>query len=79
MLEWKARLDRLFGPITERGFAAGREMTDTYRLGIDWGTAAREFGATHAVLFKDTPWRGDVLYQNDTFKAVKLYDTATNN
>lgn len=72
MREWRQRMETLFAPGDATGFKASHVMTENYRNGIDWQQAASLFGATHAVLFEETPWSGPVLFTNGTYKLVPL-------
>ena len=72
MREWRERMEALYTPGDSTGFQASHTMTENYRRGIDWRQAAERYGATHAVLFEGTPWSGDVLYSNGTYKLVRL-------
>jgi len=78
MADWRARIETLYGPIDTAGFAAQRQMAANWR---DHGAAAAlgartAYGATHAVLLRETPWAGPVLAENQTYKAVALTDAA---
>ncbi|WP_171133173.1 MULTISPECIES: DUF6798 domain-containing protein [unclassified Ruegeria] len=72
LMNWRNRLEALYGPFTKRGFGALREMRRAHRENTDWIPAATQLGASFAVLYADTPWDGTVLYENDQFKAVAL-------
>ncbi len=72
MREWRRRLEMLYAPGDATGFDASHVMTQHYKAGIDWQKAAEQFGATHAVLFKETPWSAQVLYSNSRYKLVRL-------
>jgi hypothetical protein len=72
MTDWRARVEAIYGPISGSGFAAQKSMIDNYRTMPHLDVAARDYGATFAVLYKDTPWTGPVLAQNDEFKAVAI-------
>jgi hypothetical protein len=78
MADWRVRIETLYGPIDTAGFAAQRQMAANWR---DHGAAAAlgartAYGATHAVLMRETPWAGPVLAENQTYKAVALTDAA---
>ena len=79
LLGWRDRLATQYGPIAGRGHGANREMTERHKDRLNMAATVEKFNATHAVLFQDTPWDGEILYQNDTYKAVSLLDSATNN
>lgn len=72
MAEWRDRIDLVYGPISGKGSAALRQMTESYRQGIDWQAVQDTYGATHALLYAETPWEGPVLYENGSYKAVEL-------
>jgi hypothetical protein len=72
MREWRQRMEGLYAPGEATGFKASHVMTENYRNGIDWQQAADRYGATHAVLFAETPWSGSVLFTNGTYKLVVL-------
>jgi hypothetical protein len=78
MREWAQRMEALYGKVEGGGFTAQRAMIDNYRIGdpARLEAAARRYGATHAVLYADTPWAGPVLYQNAEYKAVQLSEPA---
>ncbi len=76
MREWRARIEGVYGPINGGGFEARNNMMKAYRAGIDWPAAARHYGATHAILMAETPWSGEVLHENESFKAVRIIDAA---
>lgn len=69
---WYDRMQRLFGPLEGGGFTAAQAMKTRYREGLDWDAVVRDFGATHAVLYVETPWSGPVLAEHGNFKAVEL-------
>jgi len=69
---WFDRMERLYGPLEGGGFRAIEVMHAHYRDGLDWDAVQRDFGATHAVLYADTPWSGDVLAEYGDLKAVEL-------
>jgi hypothetical protein len=74
MREWRARLRALYGATKNNGFVALRSMDENYRK-VKQATlekAARDYGADFAVLYADTPWPGEVLYQNKRYKAVRI-------
>ncbi|MCA8883675.1 MAG: hypothetical protein KDA50_08005 [Rhodobacteraceae bacterium] len=72
LADWKRRIDTLYGVVGGGGFSAERRINAAYRAGIDWDVARSAFGATHALLYADTPWSGPVLFENNSFKAVAL-------
>ncbi|SLN75964.1 DUF6798 domain-containing protein [Ruegeria meonggei] len=72
MREWRTRMEAVHGPINSGGFTALREMARNYRNGIDWIAVAQRYGADYAVLYAETPWPGAVLFENSSFKAVRL-------
>ena len=47
-------------------------MTEQYRIAPRLEIAAQKYGASYAVLYTETPWDGEVLAQNNSFKAVKI-------
>lgn len=70
---WKERITTLYGPLEGVGFPALRNMQKNYAnakneelRGVMVG-----YGADYAVLYNATPWDGVILYQNETYKAVK--------
>lgn len=71
MTDWRARVDAVYGPVAGSGFAAQKSMDENYRTapGLE---AARDYGATFAVLYRDTPWTGPVLAENETYVAVPI-------
>lgn len=75
MREWRARVQGIYGPLKRGGFGALGEMRRLYRAGeINWEIVASQYSASYAVLFSDTPWQGPVLYENDSYKAVRIMD-----
>lgn len=72
MREWRQRMETLYAPGDATGFKASNVMTQNYQHGIDWQQAATIYGATHAVLFAETPWDGPVIQTNGTYKLVRL-------
>ena len=70
---WKERITTLYGPIEGSGFWALNNMKGNYAESNsdDLRAVMIEYGADYAVLYKDTPWDGAILYQNDTYKAVQ--------
>jgi len=68
---WYKRMNRLYGPLQAGGFQELRAMQARYAQEPNWA-AAKAFGATHAVLYKDSPWAGPVLVSIGAFKAVRL-------
>ena len=78
VLEWNERIRSLYGPVKSSGFRGLLEMMDNHegtnaqRL----GSAHVTFGASFAVLYRQTQWDGPVLYQNETYKAVAIPDAA---
>ncbi|MDA7964141.1 DUF6798 domain-containing protein [Ruegeria sp.] len=69
---WHQRLEALYGPFSKNGFGALQEMRAAHRANTEWIATAQGYGATHAVLYADTPWDGPMLYENEKFKAVAL-------
>ena len=72
MREWRTRMEAIHGPVDGGGFTALRAMKQVYRDGIDWSAVARRYGADYAVLHAETPWPGPILFENDSFKAIRL-------
>lgn len=72
--EWRERMRSVYGEAEGGGFRALGKMAETYRLGEPalLEAARSRYGATHAVLDRDTPFAGPVLYVNARFKAVSL-------
>lgn len=70
--EWFSRIDTLFGPVTGGGFIALSQMLENHSRSPNWIEARDTYQATHAVLFRETPWDGPILYENATYKAVAL-------
>jgi hypothetical protein len=74
MAEWKERLSDCYGEVEGGGFPAARKMDGMYRditkdriLSI-----AGRYGATHVVLYKETPTEFPILFQNDVYKIVRI-------
>lgn len=74
MTAWRERITAVYGEVTEGGFAGLRQMQAHWRVMNPEGLAraASRFGATHALLYAETPWNGAVLFQNASYKIVAL-------
>lgn len=70
---WKDRMITLYGPVEGAGFRALRHMRSNYAEAESdqLRAAMAKFDADHAVLYAATPWDGPILYQNETYKAVR--------
>ena len=71
--EWRDRIETLYGPANGGGFNALNNMVNNFKTADErtLKAAMERYGADYAVLYAETPWQGDVLFQNETFKAVK--------
>lgn len=74
MIAWRERMTAVYGEVRGGGFSGLREMQQRFRAGDGDGVAqaAQRFGATHALLYAETPWVGKVLFQNGMYKIVAL-------
>lgn len=72
LIAWRTRIEALYGPVTGGGFVAQKSMDENYRNSPGLEAAARDYGATFAVLYKDTPWNGPVLAENETYMAIPI-------
>ena len=74
MVEWRRRLADCYGAVTRSGFGAAEEMDGHYRQMTDEQREilVRRYGATHAVLYPDTPTRLKPLYADKFYKLVRL-------
>ena len=75
LLEWHRRMRACYGEIGSPGFfPTVREWDARYR-GMDdrrRGELARAFGATHAVLYAETPTDLPVLFADGNYQLVRL-------
>jgi hypothetical protein len=74
MREWHRRLITCYGPVTGGGFPALALMDRNY-LHIAPGRLkelGESYGASYAVLFSKTPTEQTALYQNATYKIIRL-------
>lgn len=71
--EWKLRMATLYGPLEGSGFIALNIMKKNYAAADSeqLRAAMKSYGADYAILNNSTPWDGQILYQNETYKAVK--------
>ena len=74
MREWRRRIRVVYGDVRGGGFAAQQALSRNYRSITPEKLAqlSAEFNAPFAVLYRETPWPGPILYENDSFKAVSL-------
>lgn len=74
MREWRDRIRVVYGEVQGGGFTALHALEQAYRATTD--VHLRElrdrYGATHAVLYSDTPTAMPVLYVNDSYRIVAL-------
>ena len=74
MREWRRRIRVVYGDVPGTGFVALDGLERNYRS-ITPGQLAHlavEFNAPFAVIYRETPWPGAVLYENGAYKAVNL-------
>ncbi len=74
MREWRRRIRVVYGDVPGGGFAALQGLERNYRsiTPEQLTRISAEFNARFAVLYRETPWPGAVLYENDAYKAVRL-------
>jgi hypothetical protein len=72
--EWRERIRQVYGEVDGGGVVASRQLEDAYRGITDahLRDLARRFGATHAVVFLDTPTGLPELAADDTYRLVRL-------
>jgi hypothetical protein len=76
MRAWRERLRVVYGDVSGGGFAARDALDNAYHTMTDvhLRELADRFGATHAVLYRDTPTALPELYSNDAYRIVGLRD-----
>ena len=74
MREWRKRIRNVYGDTPGGGFVAQAAMNQNYRSVTPEKMAqlSGAYGARFAVLDRETPWPGPILYENETYKAVSL-------
>jgi hypothetical protein len=74
MREWRERIRQVYGDVQGGGVAANRALEEAYRKVADarLHDLAVRYGATHAVLFADTPTALPVLAVNEAYRLVRL-------
>lgn len=74
MLEWRERMRVVYGEVEEGGFKAARAFDKAYRQISDAHLLelAGLYGATHALLYLDTPTQLPEIYANDSYRIVEL-------
>ena len=74
MAEWRQRLDDCYGPVREAGFEAAEEMGFAYQRISDerMGFVARKYGASFAVLHRQTATALPVIYQGRYYKIARI-------
>ena len=74
MREWRRRIRAVYGDAPGGGFAAQQAISRNYGSITPEKLAqlSAEFNAPFAVLYRETPWPGPILYENDAYKAVSL-------
>jgi hypothetical protein len=74
MVEWRRRLSDCYGEAERAGFKAAFEMDRSYRAITDKKLIyiAKKYGSLYAVLYKETPTPFPILFENDTYKIVKI-------
>ncbi len=76
MAEWARRMDDVYGATRRRGYGASHVLDRRYHAIRDEHLLelARRYGAEYAVLYRDTPTRLPVLYEDSAFVVVALED-----
>jgi hypothetical protein len=74
MLEWRERMRVVYGEVEGGGFKAARAFDKAYRRITDTHllALASRYGATHALLYMDTPSQLVEVYANEIYKIVQL-------
>lgn len=76
MREWRERIRRVYGDVDGTGHAARAALDASYRRVTDAHLLelAREYGATHAVLYRETATALPAVYENARYRIVRLSD-----
>lgn len=71
---WRDRMATAYGPLEGQGFAALDAMIAAYRGMTPERLRAlgARYGARYAVLYAETPWPDAPLYENASFKIVRI-------
>jgi hypothetical protein len=74
MKEWRQRMRNVYGDVSGGGFKAVKKLDKAYRAITDKKLLdlARLYGATHAVLYRETKTTLPEMYTNDEYRVVKL-------
>jgi hypothetical protein len=74
MREWRRRIRDVYGDVSGGGRLAEAGMKQNYRAVTreKMTQLSNEYRARFAVLNRETPWPGPILYENGTYKAVSL-------
>ena len=74
MREWRRRIRVVYGDAPGGGFVALQGLERNYRSITPEQLAqlSAEFDAPFAVIDRETPWPGAILYENGAYKAVRL-------
>jgi hypothetical protein len=74
MVAWRQRLRDCYGAVGSAGFEAAFDMDRRYRkiTSQRLRSIAGRFGASHAVLYRDTATELPVVYQNEVYAIVEL-------
>jgi hypothetical protein len=71
---WRQRIRAVYGEVDETGFAALDAFDRAWRATTDehLHELARRYGATHAILYGETPTALPTLYASDQYRVVSL-------
>ena len=74
MAEWKERMLDCYGKVENTGFATATEMDEQYKNISNERilSVARKYGVLYAVLYKNTLSEFPVIFENDSYKIVKI-------
>ena len=74
MREWRRRIRVVYGDAPGGGFVALQGLKRNYRSITPEQLAqlSGEFNAPFAVIDRETPWPGAILYENGSYKAVSI-------
>jgi hypothetical protein len=74
MREWRERIRTVYGQVQAGGHAAREALDGAYRATSDARllAAAERYGASHAVLYRETPTAFPELYVNRVYRVVRL-------
>jgi hypothetical protein len=74
MVEWRERLRDCYGEVESSGFRAVAEMDRSYRniTSARILSVAEKYGASYAILYRETESEFPVVFENDSYKIVGI-------